>query len=201
MKWKNRIVGQRMADPKTLKANAANWRIHPEAQRKALAEVLDTVGWVDQILVNRTTGNMIDGHLRVDEAIAREEAEVPVLEVELSEEEERLVLATLDPLSAMAATDWEKLEDLIEDLPDVARLWEQHNEDEHISKHWRGMPEYESEDQKGVQIIIVHFETREDVERFAELMGQNITDRTKWIWYPAKERLKEKGKSEYVSES
>ena len=38
--WKNRIVGQRMADPKTLKANQQNWRLHPEAQRKALAEVM-----------------------------------------------------------------------------------------------------------------------------------------------------------------
>ena len=67
-------------------------------------------------MVNRRTGHVIDGHLRVKLAISRGEPTVPVLYVDLSDEEERLVLATLDPLSAMAATDAAKLDELLHEV-------------------------------------------------------------------------------------
>src|SRR5215831_11510971 len=67
--WQNRIVGHGEVDPRELKANPQNWRLHPSHQRAAVREVLAKVGWVGGIMLNRTTGNMIDGHLRVEEAI------------------------------------------------------------------------------------------------------------------------------------
>jgi len=51
-----------------------------------------------------------------EEAIEHGEALVPVDYVELTEEEERLVLATYDPISAMAETDRAMLEDLLKDV-------------------------------------------------------------------------------------
>ncbi len=56
-------------------------------------------------MVNRTTGHVVDGHLRVELAVARNEPSVPVTYVELSEDEERLVLATSTPSAAMAAAE------------------------------------------------------------------------------------------------
>lgn len=199
--FRNRIVRRDTVDPRQVKAHPQNWRLHPEAQVKALEGLLDEVGWVGEILWNERTGNLIDGHARIELAIGRDEAEVPRIVVDLSEEEERLVLATLDPLSAMAATNWEKLSELIENLPDLAKLWEQYNENENIRNHWKGMPQYTSEDQQGVQTIIVHFETREDVKSFAKITKHPITDKTKSMWYPRKEHLKEKNVTEYASES
>jgi DNA methylase len=114
--WRNRIVGSGEADPAQLVANPLNWRVHPRSQRLALAGSLDTVGWVQQILVNRATGRVVDGHARVDEAITRHEAFVPVLYVDLDELEERTVLASLDPIGALATADKTKLEDLLRDL-------------------------------------------------------------------------------------
>lgn len=55
----------------------------------------------------------MDGHLRVEEASARGEA-VPVAYVELTEAEEREVLATLDPIGAMATYDAALLGELLE---------------------------------------------------------------------------------------
>ncbi len=81
----------------------------PAAQRKALRGALDTVGWVQQVIVNRRTGHVVDGHARIEEALSRHEPAVPVLYVDLSPEEEALVLATLDPIAAMAQADDEKL--------------------------------------------------------------------------------------------
>jgi hypothetical protein len=72
--WRNRIVGSGEADPAQLVANPLNWRGHPRNQTLALAGSLDTVGWVQSVLVNRRSGYVVDGHARVELAIARAEA-------------------------------------------------------------------------------------------------------------------------------
>lgn len=114
--WRNRIVGQGEEAPDQLVANPLNWRTHPGSQRDALRGSLATVGWVQQILVNRTTGNVVDGHARVEEALSRHEPTVPVLYVDLTLDEERIVLASLDPIAAMAQRDDERLTELLRDL-------------------------------------------------------------------------------------
>lgn len=121
--WRSRIVGYGTEAADQLLANPKNWRIHPKAQQDALAGVLDEVGWVQNILVNKRTGYVIDGHARVGLAISRGETEVPVTYVDLSEEEEALVLATLDPLAAMAATDKDKQRDLMAEVAATSEKW------------------------------------------------------------------------------
>ena len=97
-------MGHAEEAPDRLLAHPSNWRSHPKAQREALADVLDEVGYVATVLVNRRTGRLVDGHLRVELARARGEASIPVTYVDLSAEEEALVLASLDPLAAMAGS-------------------------------------------------------------------------------------------------
>ena len=111
-KIKNRIVGSGEEQLDQIMFNPRNWRIHPLSQQDALKGVLEEVGWVQQVIVNKRTGNLIDGHLRCQLA-AREGAKtIPVVYVDVSEDEEALVLATLDPIGAMAATDKQKLDEL-----------------------------------------------------------------------------------------
>ena len=111
--WRNRIVGTGDEAPDQLVANPANWRMHPGPQRDALRGSLSEVGWVQQVMVNRRTGFVVDGHARVEEALTRGEPTVPVLYVDLDPEEEALVLATLDPIGAMATRDDAKLRELL----------------------------------------------------------------------------------------
>lgn len=111
--WRSRIVGAADASPADLNANPANWRLHPIAQEQAMGAVLDQVGWVQQVIVNRTTGRLVDGHLRLSLALARGEASIPVVYVELTEEEEALVLASFDPITGMAIADEEKIQALL----------------------------------------------------------------------------------------
>lgn len=75
--WQNRIIGEGIEAPDQLLANPANWRIHPKPQQDALTSVLDTVGWVQRVIVNKRTGHIVDGHLRVEMAISRNEPGVP----------------------------------------------------------------------------------------------------------------------------
>jgi hypothetical protein len=105
IEWQSRIVGTADVDPATLIDNPANWRLHPLAQRSALVALLETIGWISSVIVNRTTGHIVDGHLRAREARDAGEATIPVTYVDLTPDEERTILAMLDPLRGMAALD------------------------------------------------------------------------------------------------
>ena len=114
--YKNRIIGSGEESLDNILFNPRNWRIHPLNQQDALKGVLDEVGWVQEVIINKRTGHLVDGHLRCQLA-AREGAKtIPVKYVDLSEDEEALVLATLDPIAGMAATDKAKLEQLFQDI-------------------------------------------------------------------------------------
>jgi hypothetical protein len=103
--WQSRIQRHDNVDPNTLLENPANWRIHPQHQQQQLETLLDHVGWVRHVIVNDQTGHLVDGHLRVRMAQAKGEPSVPVVYVDLTPEEEHLILASLDPIATLAATD------------------------------------------------------------------------------------------------
>ena len=121
--WQNRIVELRMANPAELLRHPANWRKHPKAQKAALDGLLQEVGVVKPWLVNLRSEDkgwpadaqetLLDGHLRTDLAEETEQPEVPVVVLDLTEDEEALVLATLDSSGAMAEKDSERLRALL----------------------------------------------------------------------------------------
>jgi len=100
--WRDRIVGTGEADPKELLPNPKNWRKHPERQRRALSKALDRVGWVQDVIVNKTTGHLVDGHLRVALAQNAGAEAIPVTYVELSEQEEAAAALWLAPRRSYA---------------------------------------------------------------------------------------------------
>jgi ParB-like chromosome segregation protein Spo0J len=114
--WRNRIVGYGEEKPDQLLANPRNWRIHPKGQQDALSGVFRDVGIVQNVIVNKRTGFVVDGHLRVSLAISHNQPSIPVTYVDLDEAEEAEILATLDPLGAMAAADKEKLNELLQEV-------------------------------------------------------------------------------------
>jgi ParB-like nuclease domain len=103
--WQNRITRYGEAAPDQLLANPKNWRVHPKGQQDALEGALRKVGIVQNVVVNERSGKMIDGHLRVQMAISSGEPTVPITYVDLSDEEEALILATIDPVTGLAGTD------------------------------------------------------------------------------------------------
>lgn len=58
---------------------------------------------------------------------------------------------------------------------------------------WVGMPEFEQKTIKPFHSIKIHFKTEGDMIDFAELLGQTVTDKTTYIYYPKQvnENLKE----------
>jgi DNA modification methylase len=103
-------------DPKTLTPNPKNWRRHPEHQRDALADVLGEVGWAGAALYNEQTGKLVDGHLRLDVALRRGDEAIPVLVGSWDEADEAKILATLDPIAALATADAAALDSLLREV-------------------------------------------------------------------------------------
>lgn len=120
-KWRNRIVGYGEVDAAEIKRHPNNPHVHPLDQRGAMSAAFDDIGIIDVVIINKVTGNLIDGEMRSD-LLEAEGVKVPALFVELTEEEEAKALATIDPIGAMSTYDTVVMEDLVENMPMDAAL-------------------------------------------------------------------------------
>jgi len=59
---------------------------------------------------------------------------------------------------------------------------------DHWKKHWIGMPSFVQEDDAPFKKIYISFRNEDDYDEFAKLINQNLSDKTKSIWYPKLER-------------
>lgn len=116
MKIRDRIKELRRVPASQLIPNPRNWRTHPKSQQDALKGVLSEIGFADAAIARELpdgTLMLIDGHLRAETA---NDSPVPVLILDVTEEEADKLLVTLDPLAAMADTNAEALEAVLTDV-------------------------------------------------------------------------------------
>ena len=86
-----------------------------------------------------------------------------------------------------------------EDFVDVTKFMDEEletpiihpsEEDQHLTrdqmwkKYWKGMPTYDQNDNPPWRQIYLNFRNEEDYNEFAKLIGQNLSDKTKSIWFP-----------------
>jgi len=196
----NRIVGYGTKPADQFQANPMNWRVHPEAQRTALAGVLESVGWAAPVIENVRTGHLVDGHERVWQALQAGNIDVPYVQVDVSENEERTLLTTLDPIGALADTDREKLAALMADVrSDDARVQdliagiaarERALRPEEFDTAWQGMPEYQEEGARTPwKSITMHFLDEAGYNEFCERL--QITVKKSYAWYPKEPDVRE----------
>lgn len=114
--WTNRIVGHGTKRASEFKAHPHNWRKHPAKQKSAVKGSLDDLGWIDVVIENIRTGRLIDGHERIEEAEANGDAQVPYIQVDLSEAEEAQALLSLDATAALATSSHRNVEFLLEQV-------------------------------------------------------------------------------------
>ncbi len=116
MKIRDRIKDFRRVKASLLRPHPKNWRIHPEAQQNALRGVLAEIGYAGALLARELSDGsleLIDGHLRAE---TTPDAEVPVLVLDLDEDEAAKLLAVHDPLAGMAETNENVLAELIDQV-------------------------------------------------------------------------------------
>jgi hypothetical protein len=103
-------------DPHEIVGNPSNPRRHPQLQRHALHRALESAGWIKPLIWNRRSGQLIDGHLRREEAIEEGLTQVPVMVVDLDERQENVALASLDSITSMATLDEAMFRELLSDV-------------------------------------------------------------------------------------
>jgi len=118
MAIRDRVIELRRVPASELRAHPHNWRTHPAAQREALADLLAEVGFAGAVLARETsTGlELIDGHLRAELLTGGDDAEIPVLVLDVTRAEADKLLATLDPLAALAETNAPRLDAVLRQI-------------------------------------------------------------------------------------
>ncbi len=110
---RDRVVELRRVKASELRADPRNWRRHPERQRAALRALLAEVGFADALLAREDADGaliLVDGHLR---GSLDPDQVVPVLVLDVTEDEAATLLLTLDPLASLATADSSALAELL----------------------------------------------------------------------------------------
>jgi hypothetical protein len=117
---RNRIKAHRRVRAGDLLPHELNFRLHPEMQRNALWAVYQEVGFARSLLAYELPDGrlkLIDGHLRRD---IDPDMEVEVEILDLTDEEAKVLLLSIDPLAALAENQEQIHNRLLELAPRVS---------------------------------------------------------------------------------
>jgi hypothetical protein len=125
---RNRIKAHVRVRAGDLVPHELNFRLHPEVQRAALYALYQEVGFARSLLAYELPDGrlkLLDGHLRRD---LDPEMEVEVEVLDVTDDEARALLLSIDPLAALAETQ-NQLRDRLLELtpaasPDLRAAWE-----------------------------------------------------------------------------
>jgi hypothetical protein len=173
-----------------------NPRVISEKAKAGLRASIERFGVVEPIIYNQRTGHVVGGHQRLSVLLDLGEADTQVVVVDLPIEEEKALNLTLNnqaiqgEFTAAVGDIIAELEQLIPgailelqlDQIDFPSLND-------IAAEYQGMPEYKNEDLSAYRQIIVSFRNDQDAEAFGMFIGQQVTNKTRSLWYPAEEAL------------
>lgn len=170
-----------------------NPRCFTERGLKSLESSLKNFGLADPIIID-VDNTILGGHARVlklkEMKIKEVDCRIPNRKL-TDKEREQIVIR----LNRNIAGEWDF--DILAnqfDQPDLIdwgfEKWEVGEDvgDFKAEDEWKGMPEFYQENLEPESQIIVSFKNQKDREKFAKLIDQSITPKTKSIWYPAQER-------------
>lgn len=180
-----------------IKPYPKNAKKHSEEQVKLISKSIKRFGFNQPIVIDKDN-IIIIGHGRYGAAKLIGLEEVPVIQIDLSEEDAKSYRLADNKLNE---SDWDftlvvdELQDLEIELQELTgfdlSLFENLETLEvvdDINKEWENMPEFDNENIKPYRRVIISFENEENVKKFAKATGLNITDKTKSTYFPPKEQ-------------
>jgi len=193
-----------------LKQDSKNANKGTPRGRKVLASSLEQYGAGRSVLIDRD-GNLIAGNKTAQQAANAGIEDVIVVQTDGTQlvavqrtdlsidDPKALGLAVADNRSSEVGLQWDAdvLKELSVDLDLQPYFTEAELADltgtalpdpDDAENEWDGMPEADNEDD-AKRHLTIHFLTEQDVQDFANLIQQSITDKTKYIWYPLQKPL------------
>lgn len=177
-----------------LKPHPRNRNSHPAEQIERIKKILVYQGWRKPVVVSNQSGFMTAGHGRIEAAKELGWDQVPVDYQDYdNDDQEYSDLVADNALSAWSSLDFAGINSDVPELGpdlDIDMLGIRNFEidvaekDLDYEKEWQGMPEFDQKDKTAFKTVALHFHDQEAVEKFAKLIDQPITDKTRTIWYP-----------------
>lgn len=182
-----------------LKPYERNARKHPSWQLDQIAASIKKFGFTVPILI-APDKTIIAGHGRVEAAkmLGLEYVRAIIVNSSWSHDDIAAYVLADNKIALNAEWDDNLLRVEISDLDvrgfdlsvlgfndaELARLLNPDAPDVDPHEAWQGMPEFDQSDMMAFRTIKVHFHNQDAVNSFAALLGRNITDKTKFIWFP-----------------
>ena len=166
-----------------------------------VASSLSEFGFQQPIVVDKKMV-VIVGHTRLLGAKKLGMKKVPVLVADLSEAKARGYRIADNRIAEDANWDYDllKLEiDLLKEInfninelgfeeQELETIIFQNNHDSRdwldTEEHWQDMPSFEHSDQSPFRSLTVNFVNQDAVDKFFQLIKQDYTEKTKYIWFP-----------------
>jgi len=152
--FRNSIIESGMIRAGDVLINPLNPRRHPQEQREVVKASIEEFGWVKRIIINKRTGELVDGEERIWEALASPEGEdtlVPYDMIDASEQEQNRIIMVLDRSSEMAIYDKERIEELSRQDPEWENKTLQALRDK-LAEEVGAVTDDETEEDPGAQI-------------------------------------------------
>lgn len=183
---------------------ARNSRTHSDAQVAQIAASIHEFGFTNPVLID-AEGIIIAGHGRVLAARKLKLDAAPCIRLShLTESQKKAYIIADNKLALNAGWDEELLKLEMSELGELGfdmsllgfspgelstLFLETEKGETDPEKEWEGMPEFDQPDKMSFRHVIVHFECQSDVDEFARLIGQTLTDKTKSLWHPEQIRM------------
>lgn len=111
-----KALNTEMISVESLLKNPNNWRKHPEAQSEALEDSIGEHGFIDPLTWNKRSGNLVDGHERLEWANRHGVEALPCVVLDLSPSQERRLIASFDKITMMAETDEKVISRILKEM-------------------------------------------------------------------------------------
>ncbi len=180
--------------PSTLVPFIGNPRQNEQAV-EPVKKSIEHFGFINPIIARRSDNMIIAGHARWKAALKDNLKEVPVVFVDMTENDAKLYNLADNKLAELAQWDIPGLDAILAELQaldidvSIAGFGSFPGEPDDPNAEYQGMPEFEQEDLSPFKQLKINFASQKDIDTFAELIGQKITEKTRSIWYPKAEKL------------
>ncbi len=178
-------------DLRELKPNERNPRkISDEAFNKLCASIKRDPKFMElRPIVIDKNGIIIGGNQRYRACLKLKKTKIPTTWVVAAgsltaDQRKRFILMDNAPDGAAGYWDWDILQEDFYELPKLEELGFKFAEQADVDKIWEGMPEHIQDELEYYKELRVRFMTKKDYDRFAKIIGQSLTEKTKSIWYP-----------------
>ena len=178
---------------------ARNVRTHSDDQVEQIAAAIKEWGWTVPVLIDEEN-NLIAGHGRVMAAKSLGLESVPAVVAKgWSEAQKKAYLIADNKITLNGGWDQRALSLELADLKAIdfnldlmgfneqelfSALLEKQTGANDANAEWQGMPEFDQQDKSSFRSIQMHFKDQAAVDEFAALVGNKITDKTRFMWFP-----------------